>query len=112
MTTDLDKYLEKVKRRERESLKTLTAWGVEHPAKPYRKTLSLPIIESQADVDTLRRIVECQRKIIDAKNKVLTAYRLGGHRTPERADDVIHVQSMKQDRILHDAMEAADGGDA
>lgn len=58
-----------------------------------------------ADVKTLVEIVECQRKIIDAKDRVLTAYRFGARRTPERALGIIHAQGVKLDRIARAAME-------
>jgi hypothetical protein len=65
---------------------------------------------SQADVATLGKVIKCQRRIIDAKDKLLVAYRLGARAMPGNALDTIRDQTERLDRLARYAMEKHGGG--
>lgn len=86
--TDLDKYLAEVEER---NGRADSDWD--------------QLVALQADVEPLGQILECQRRIIAAKDKLLAAYRLGSLATPRNALDTIRDQAEVMDRIVRKARE-------
>jgi hypothetical protein len=113
MPSDTETYLAKVKERDAAIVNAVTElMASSHNAEEHGRLLALlnaATAVGQADVEPLGEILECQRRIIDAKDKLLTAYRLGGRATPGNALDTIRDETEAMNRIARAAMETKGG---
>lgn len=64
---------------------------------------------SQADVATLGKVIKCQRRIIDAKNKLIAWVAEPRWSPPGNALDTIRDQTERLDRLARYAMEKHGG---